>query len=96
VKIVVRPSAAADIEDAYRWYQEKQSELGDLFLAAVQTALERVTENPKAHPLVHRDVRRARLQRFPYGLFYREYAGAIVVVACFHARRDPRRWRARR
>jgi hypothetical protein len=41
------------------------------------------------------DASRGRLRRFPYGLFYRILPDALVVLACFHARRDPRRWQER-
>jgi plasmid stabilization system protein ParE len=55
----------------------------------------RRTANPESFPVVLQDVRRARLHRFPYGLFFRVLPDALVVLACFHARRDPRRWQGR-
>jgi plasmid stabilization system protein ParE len=95
VKVVVRPAAAADIEDAFRWYRDKRPGLGDAFLEALRGAMLQVLEHPKAFPVLHRDTRRVRVRRFPYGVFYRVYPDTIVVVACMHGRRDPRRWRAR-
>ena len=71
MKIIVRPAAAADIEDAYHWYRDKRPELGTDFLAAVRAAGLRITENPGAYPLFHREARRVRLRRFPYSLLYR-------------------------
>lgn len=95
-RVVVRPAAAADIEDAYEWYESQRPGLGDAFLAALTSLRNRVLEDPEAYPVVHRDTRRALIpHRFPYGLFYRIHGDAIVVVACMHARRDPRRWRSR-
>lgn len=41
------------------------------------------------------DIRRARLKRFPYGLFFRLVDDDIFVIACFHANRDPKVWRER-
>jgi hypothetical protein len=32
-RVVVRPAAAADIEDAYQWYELQQPGLGEEFLA---------------------------------------------------------------
>lgn len=49
MKIVVRPAAAADIEDAYRWYRGKGSELGAQFLAAIKDAGAKVADNPKSY-----------------------------------------------
>jgi plasmid stabilization system protein ParE len=57
--------------------------------------VQRLAANPELCPVVFRDVRRARLRWFPYGLFFRIRPDALVVVACFHARRDPQQWRRR-
>jgi len=95
VKIIVRPAAAADIENAYQWYRDKRPELGNDFLAAVRTAGSRIMENPEAYPVFHREARRIRLRRFPYSLLYRSYPESIVIVACLHGRRDPLKWKAR-
>ncbi len=93
--LVFRVAAAADLEDAYRWYERQRKGLGEDFLSAVQVAIETVGSNPKAHPVLHRDTRRILLRRFPYGLYYRVLDAEIVVVACFHAKRDPKTWRSR-
>ena len=92
---VFRPAAAADVDEAYRWYEAQRVGLGEEFLAAVSAALEFVQENPEQYPVVYREARRALLRRFPYGLYYRIVEGQVVVVPCFHARRDPRRWQSR-
>jgi len=93
---ILRLAAAADVEDAYRWYEERREGLGDEFLAAIQAAVDSVVAHPLAAPIVHRDTRRVLVRRFPYGVFYRLIKGQVVVVACFHAKRHPRVWRARR
>jgi plasmid stabilization system protein ParE len=93
--ILVRPAAAADIEDAFLWYEAQRPRLGDDFRVELQAAFERVAGDPALYQVVHRNTRRALLRRFPYGVFYRVYPEVIVVVAVMHGRRDPRRWRSR-
>ena len=93
--LTLRPAAAAEVEDAYSWYEEKHPGLGEEFLLALRAVLEDIRENPQRYPVLHRDIRRALLRRFPYGVHYRLLPGRIVVVACFHSHRDPRRWRSR-
>lgn len=93
---IFRPAAAADVEDAYRWYEAQRTGLGEEFLAAVGVVIETLAANPERFPVVHRQTRRALFRRFPYGLYYRIVDDQIVVVACMHARRDPRRWQSRR
>jgi plasmid stabilization system protein ParE len=92
---VLRPAAAADVEEAWLWYEAQREGLGDEFLQVVQDALESIAAFPESAPLVQRDIRRHLLRRFPYGLFYRLIQGQVVVVACFHAKRSPRVWRSR-
>lgn len=93
---VVRAAAAADVEEAWQWYEARREGLGDEFLQVVGAAIESIHAHPESAPLVHRDIRRQLLRRFPYGLFYRLIEGRVVVVACFHAKRHPRAWRSRR
>jgi len=92
---IFRPAAAADVEDAYRWYEYQRAGLGDEFLAAVSTGIESLVAYPERFPIVYRQTRRANLRRFPYSLFYRIIDDQIIVVACMHGRRDPRRWQSR-
>ena len=89
-------AAAAEVEEAHRWYEPQRKGLGEEFLAAVETALVSISNHPEAAPIVHRDVRRLLLKRFPYGIHYRLVEGSAVVVACFHAKPHPRAWKARR
>ena len=46
--------------------------------------------------MIYRDVRRMLLARFPYGVYFREFPEVIVIIACMHGRRDPKRWENRR
>ena len=91
--LLLRPAAAGDIDQAYRWYEGQRIGLGEEFLLEVRTTLWQLREQPDACPVIHRDTRRALLKRFPYGVFYRVFEQQIVVVACLHARRHPRHWR---
>ena len=93
---ILRPEAAADVEGAYRWYEDQRAGLGEEFLGTVQAGLELIAAHPLAAPIVHRDTRRLLLKRFPYGVFYRLVEDDIVVVGVLHAKRHPRVWRGRR
>lgn len=43
-------------------------------------------------PVVFKNVRRARLRKFPYALFFRIMPDALFVIACFHGSRGPNQW----
>jgi plasmid stabilization system protein ParE len=93
--LIVRLAAAADIDEAFLWYEQQRAGLGAEFLNAVQSALDDLASHPAQYQIIHRNTRRMVLRRFPYSVFYRIYDEVIVIVACMHVRRNPRRWRAR-
>jgi len=95
LRVVTRPSAAAEIETAYRWYERERAGLGSEFLEAIDKMVKGIAENPERFPIVRKDIRRAVLHRFPYSIFYRIVSGHIVVIACFHGKRNPKVWRSR-
>ena len=95
MQIVVRPAAAADIDEAFLWYEGQRAGLGYEFLAAAQAVVDVIAQHPLRYPVVRRNTRRALLRRFPYAIYFRIYGDIIVVVACMHGRRNPRRWQVR-
>ncbi len=95
MQVIFTPAARAELLDAQDWYEARHPGLGVRFRDEVEAAVLRLQENPHQFPIVFRDVRRARLRKFPYGLFFRVEISALVVIACFHGSRDPRRWERR-
>jgi plasmid stabilization system protein ParE len=77
--IIIRPIAAAEIDDAYLWYETQRTDLGEEFLAEVNGTLDTIREMPELYALVHRDTRRAMLTRFPYSLLYRLVNKQVIV-----------------
>ena len=90
-RLVVRAAAEADITGAALWYEQRSPGLGAEFLRAVDVTLAEIARMPKRFPLVYHESRRATLRRFPYAVYFVATRELISVVACMHARRDPRR-----
>lgn len=95
MQCIVRPAAAADIDDAFLWYEGQRPGLGHEFLAAANTLIDAIADHPLRYPVIRRNTRRALLRRFPYAMYFRLYGEVVVVVACMHGRRNPRRWQVR-
>ncbi len=95
LRLVVRRAAEADIADAALWYEARAVGLGTDFLRAIDVTLAEIRRMPERFPEVHPQCRRALLRRFPYAVYFVPAAELISVVACMHARRDPRRWQER-
>jgi toxin ParE1/3/4 len=90
--LIVRSEAEADLAASKLWYEEQHDGLGSRFIAEVDTTFQRIKANPLAFGFVRGKLRRALLQRFPFGAFYALTDRHIVVVAVLHAARDPRLW----
>ena len=93
--LIVEPEAEAEILEAAVWYDERNETLRTNFLRAVERTLERIQQNPLQYQIIFGQVRRAMLGRFPYGLMYVVSEKEIIVAACSHCRRDPKRWQDR-
>lgn len=93
--VVWLPEAVAELKEAWEWYEKVRPHLGDRLEQAVTATVDAITNNPLQFPAVHRERRRAGVRHFPYGLFFEIQQDRIVIIACFHARRDPKRWQSR-
>ena len=87
--IIFVPEARVELIEAQDWYEGKAKGLDSMFRSEVVRAIEHLAESPLHFPKVARDVRRARLHRFPYALYFQSMPDGIHVLACFHSRRDP-------
>jgi len=94
-RLVIRVEAEAELLEAFRWYEKQQAGLGEEFLGCVETTLAQIQDSSERYAAVQGEIRRALVRRFPYGVFYLVRRDAIVVLAVFHASRDPKQWRTR-
>lgn len=94
-RLILRRDAERDASRAAAWYQSRQAGLEDAYLNELDRVLRQICETPEAFPLVLGATRRALLRRFPYAVFFRLGEGFVEVVAVFHMRRSPVRWRVR-
>ena len=93
--VVWIPEANEDLLEAQAWYSSIRPALGERFARAVEATVESLAEHPLQFPLVHRSIRRAGVRRFPYGILFEVQEHRIVVIACFHGKRNPTRWQVR-
>ena len=90
--LVVGPKAENEIEEAARWYEERETGLGQAFVDEVLRALEVVGEAPDTFPFLRDPYRRFLLDRFPYAIIYKVTARRVYVRAVAHGKRRPGYW----
>jgi toxin ParE1/3/4 len=90
-RIIIRPNAETDLQEAWSWYESQRAGLGDEFLLHIHAALGLLEQDPKRRRIYYRDFRRLLTSRFPYKLFYRIENDRVIVFRILHAKRDHRR-----
>ena len=90
--VVFRRRFQDDLGAGFDWYEEQRSGLGEEFLSAVQSTLRSIEQFPEMFVLIHRDVRRAVVSRFPFAVFYLVESRRVVVLRVLHTARDPKLW----
>lgn len=94
-RLLIRRQAKSDLQRAVQWYERQSLGLGKEFIAEIETALQRVRENPLQYQTIYRDIRRTIPHKFPYGIFYRLDQDDVIVLAVIHLHRDPGSWQDR-
>src|SRR5215213_546685 len=88
-RIILSPDAKADIGLAVRWYQRRDLNVAFRFTLETRATVGRIARSPYQFPCVDQSIRRARLRRFPYCIYYAlNKQGAAFVFAVLHQRRN--------
>ena len=96
-RLVIRPAALADIQEAAEWYDDQDQGLGKDFARAVFEAIDSLPANPLIHRLRdrRRNVRWLLTHRFPYRIAYQMEDELITIFAVLHTARHERNWKRR-
>ena len=92
---VIRPEAEAEVLKAASWYEQRSQTLAVRFAREFRSALARVVDNPFQYQIIEDEMRRAPVTGFQHGILYVASDDEIVILSCFHGRRDPANWRER-
>ncbi|MBX3424406.1 MAG: type II toxin-antitoxin system RelE/ParE family toxin [Pirellulales bacterium] len=96
-RLAFLPEVPGEIQEASDWYAERNPEVADQFLAALERVLGLIEEHPRqgAYHDDSRLYRCRRLTRFPFVVVYREDVDRTLIVAVYHASRHPDHWKKR-
>ncbi len=94
-KLIIRPEAEKDLQEAYSWYEKQSKDLGADFILCVDAALALIQRSPELYVQVYKNIRRALTHRFPYTIFYTVGVDTIIVLAVLHVKRNPEHWQKR-
>ncbi len=95
MSLVWNDGARLDLVEATSYYGQIDDELGGRFGAAVESATLRIGSNPHMHRRFKSEMRKVRVERFPYALVYRIEENGLHLVAVMHLHRRPDYWSGR-
>ena len=90
-----RPEIPDDLAEACRWYEGRSEGLGERFLRELESTLSQIAATPEAYAKGERDVRSARMHRFPYVVHFRITGAEVVILAVMYGGRHPSIWQSR-
>jgi toxin ParE1/3/4 len=95
MKIEFLEPAKNEFIDAVHFYNDQSEGLGYEFAVEIRRTIERIIQYPEAWPLLSKQARRCRTNRFPYGLIYQIRENYRLIVAVMHLSRNPVTWKKR-
>ena len=90
-QLIIRPHAVEMAENAYQWYEEQQTGLGDLFMSELDSCYDKIEVWPISYNIIRKDFRQIVLKRFPFVIVYKIVQERVVVYSVFHNSRNPRK-----
>jgi hypothetical protein len=86
--VFVLDDAAEDIESGKKFYDSRESGIGDYFVESILSDLSSLALYSGIHP-VHFGFHRMLSKRFPFGIYYEIKGETACVYAILDMRRDP-------
>lgn len=93
--VTFRLAARAEFVAAATRYEAHRRNLGAEFIAEIERCVALAAEQPQMYAMVHKNTRRVTARRFPFNIYFQTESRRIVILAVFHASRDPAIWQGR-
>jgi len=89
--IIISIEAEKDTNEAYCYYENRQSGLGDRFLNELSEFYKKLKEHPKYYSFTSqtKTTRSVVLKVFPYKIIYEIEGEELYVYAVYHFRKNP-------
>lgn len=96
-KIILTEKAKFDIEETSEWYEKQKKGLSKKFLFFIKNYIQTINENPFLFAVIFQDIRKIKIKKFPYLIFYYiENNEIIIIIAVIHTSRSDVVWRKRK
>lgn len=87
--LIIVEEADLEIIESYLYYENKQSGLGEKFLAQLDKYLERISQNPKHFAVKKKNYHEAYIKKFPYLIIFEIEEKKVFVYSVFNTSQNP-------
>jgi mRNA-degrading endonuclease RelE of RelBE toxin-antitoxin system len=92
-KIEFLPRARKELLEAWDWYDDRWSGLGDRFMREVEKKVQQIEKTPERYAERKKGFRETKIRVFPYLIIYRiqKRKKIIAISSVFHTSRNPKK-----
>ena len=87
-KLVIKPIAWLDVEEAIDWYENESNGLGKRFFQCFEAAKDKILIAPERYKTVYASIKRILIKNFPYKIFYSVQFDTIFILGVTHGKRS--------
>ena len=87
-EVIIKPIVFLDTDEAVVYYEKQLKGLGKRFFKHFLLTLESIQTKPFTYSFVKDPVRRCRVEKFPYKVFYLVAEQTIFIIGLSHAKRS--------
>lgn len=84
------PFAELDLISSIDYYNTQKPGLGDEFARNINSVFERIKNTPQHFPKEYKNMRKAKVNKFPFNIFFVEQENIAYIIGIFHASREPK------
>lgn len=92
MKYTFHPHAWKELREAGIHYYSASAEAGESFRDEISKSISRILSFPEAWPKIRGEIRRCRVNRFPYGVIYEFDGTHVFILPVMHLNRRPNYW----
>ena len=93
--LIFDPSIPDDLVNTLYYYEAISPTLANRLRVGIDKRLDDIADRPESFPFDVRPIRFARLERFPYVIFFVVRKSHVIILAIVHGSSEPKKWRER-
>ena len=90
--VVFHADTEGDYNEAYQWYEDQKTGLGDDFLSVINSRIKQIQNNPEIFGAKYKTgYHEAMVKKFPYAIVYRIYKKQriVFITSIHHQKSNP-------